>query len=205
MMQVIVQQKERYFTALAHFAVFDTNSHKLLAVSFIGRATSVSAVAASIITGYSVDIVNGQTKHQLRIPYGAKSRRFERKISELYHGIVMVEQCGFYRDGEDKDANKAGDAVVLAPDGDIPAAVGRYLCAKYHLPDEWSREYHAMLPQDKVYELSVMVAVGFNKWKDLKAVHLTGVTETGQKNIYTEHLVTFTRVFIPGQGVKTLE
>lgn len=39
-----------------------------------------------------------------------------------------------------------------------------------------------------------------------KVVHeTTEFTETGQKKIFTEHLLTFTRVFIPGRGVRTLE
>lgn len=69
------------------------------------------------------------------------------------------------------------EVVILAPDGDIPTAVGRHLIAKYHLPDEWEKQYITILPPNSVKSLQSRINPQFSKWKHLRAVRLTGITE----------------------------
>lgn len=180
-MEVVVNQFERQFSAIAHFAIFEdypqSNSQttKLIALSYVGRSTPVSAVSASIISGYTIELQNKNEKIRMYMSTLTSKnkdgvcKRFEKKMNNLYHGVVLSKECDFY---SEDDSN-----VILAPDGDIKGAAGKFLKTKFQLPDIWEQQYMDILPDQYIKKLQVKVNPQFSKWKNLKAVRLTGVTE----------------------------
>ena len=163
-MKLTITQDKRKFEVYLHFAVLEGDC--LLAASFAGLQTAVGAVSASIVCGYEGKIVAGgeTTPFYTRL---TGYRRFQAPLNdELHHGLVLTKDAVFY---EESPA-----PVILAHDGDIKTAVGKYLAARYGLPQEWVQKYPEMLDWDEDGDVKALTVIADKNtpWANLRAVRL---------------------------------
>ncbi|RJO61960.1 MAG: hypothetical protein C4542_05255 [Dehalococcoidia bacterium] len=129
-MKLQVISENRMFDTVLDFAVLDRSNY-LQAASFGGLQTAVSAVGASIVHGLDSAVVAGDNSKLAHARFG-HYKRFESPLgNDLHHGFVLTKDAVYTEEPE--------SPVVLAPDGDISEAVGKYIAARYTLPVEWSR------------------------------------------------------------------
>lgn len=167
----------RAFRAQLHFAVYDDTDY-LVAASFADFDTTVRAMSSSIIEGREATIV--QDNHppiSLKCLSGDYKRVIDGK--EDYHSnnqkrdthnpivscVVMAKASVFNENHE--------VPVIIAPDGDIARAVGKFLIARFALPDEWEGEYINLIPPQDIEELKVLVNPLNKSWSNLKSVRLS--------------------------------
>jgi hypothetical protein len=161
-MEIYVINNNRAFSGQLHFVVYD-NTSTLIAASFAGIDTSVRAISASALEGRDMRVIEGgKSVLEIHCVYG-EYRRIERTVNgPITHGLVLKKAAVF---DEQHEA-----PVVLAPDGNIRRAVGRYMMARYALPQEWMDEYMDIIPPDGIEELQIKINPLNKKYKNLKAV-----------------------------------
>lgn len=161
-MYIMVDSVSRQFKAWLHWAIYD--GYRLYAASFAGIPSAVTAVSASIIEGRRVVLLGEDIRKELFFNKGG-GRRIEKLINGLSHAVVLSKDAVY------EDASQS--YVILAPDGDIKKAVGRYLAAKFALPQEWEEEYFDLLPFYCISRLGVIIDDTVDTWKNLQAVHFS--------------------------------
>jgi hypothetical protein len=97
------------------------------------------------------------------IPNGYK--RFDTKVGDIYHCLILHKAAIF---NEEKITNP----VIVAPDGDIRKAVGRYLTAKYPLPIEWEDKYYDIFNTETI---NITKNPLMSTWSNVKMVKLSSV------------------------------
>lgn len=184
----------RGFIATLHFAVLA--DEELLAASVADSEAVVQAVTSSIIEGRNAMICDDQRTIYLRTLPGGSYRRVIKASGDVFHGVILAKNCVFNDDPE--------APVILAPNGDIKAAVGRYLAARYALPPEWEAHYLELIDPDYVTDLQVVMNPLNQRWRHLKAVWLSNtVTEEYMLDVIKKRLQNRTLLIpqLPG-GVK---
>lgn len=153
----------KVFTCSLHFAVMTTYG-TIAAASFVGRASAARALAAAAIKSSLI-------KFTIEIPSRPKSeywfssvRLFGKKVGSAWH-VLLLPRSWF---------EPSIEPVILAPDGDLEGAVGRYICSRFAVPLEWEREYLKLLSHE---ELTVYKNPEIPVWENLRAVSLKNVSE----------------------------
>lgn len=135
MYKILSVGEGRSFECALHFAVVDKNltCPTLYAASFVGYPSAAWAIDAAIKTGSTVVI---DTERAAECYPASGLRTLQKKVGAYYHILVLPSTCF----GTDESFR----TVVLAWDGDIKTAVGRYLAKKFSLPWEWVEEYYEL-------------------------------------------------------------
>lgn len=158
--KISTYENERKFECDLHFAVL-TKGRELATVSFIGRFTAVKAITGSIIAGKSLNIVTPD--HTMRVtPLSMKI--LHRSVGDACHALLLPESW----------LTLSRTPVILAPDGDIKTAVGRYLCKHFPVPVYFEKEYLSLLRWNYA---KVIFNPEIPQWKNLKAVQIHRLRE----------------------------
>lgn len=163
-MKIRIDEAGRTFECVLHFSGNQGNT--LYAASFAGTGSAVWGVASNILMGRRVSISgdDGMTiKILTTIPNGY--RRFDTKVGDIFHCLILHKSAVF---NEEKITNP----VIVAPDGDIRKAVGKYLTAKYPLPVEWGDKYYDILNTERI---TIIRNPLMSTWPDIKMVKISSV------------------------------
>ncbi|MCL6477860.1 MAG: hypothetical protein K6T65_05540 [Peptococcaceae bacterium] len=164
----------RTFECVLHFA---GHSHtQLYVASFAGPASAVTALAANIIEGRRTVIVNDAGRVMYGFyPISGQYKRIETKVGDIYHCMVIHKSAVF---GENSP-----NPTIIAEDGDVRKAVGRYMTARFPVPPEWEENYLDILDCD---EISVVKNPLIKVWDRLKVVKITSVKGSGRSELTDE-------------------
>lgn len=169
-MELTVESVNRRFSVYMDYIITETDSYgeKIVAASIGGNQSAVSAVAASIISGFNTRLTYKGNEILLRSLFG-DYKKVTGQLNNRVHHCVIVAKDSIYNE-------KSKTPVIFAPDGNLPGAVGAFLSARYSLPREWEDQYYSILPFDSVIELKVIT--NNPQWKNLKAVKLKNIKES---------------------------
>lgn len=162
-MEISVSDAKRAFSVTAHFVLLMDGF--LQAASFGGLETSVRAVAASIIEGRKVTLIE---YNNLRNTYSTEKGNYakiERKAGDIYHGLVLHKAEVFNEEHP--------SPIIIAWDGNLDKAIGEYLVARYTLPATWLKEYPKLIPQKAMQPLTVERSRYSRLYRGIKAVRLS--------------------------------
>ncbi|MCF8023313.1 MAG: hypothetical protein K9L17_11530 [Clostridiales bacterium] len=168
-MKIRTQETERQFECILHFA---TGCLDLYCASFAGPATAVWSITSNIKNGRRIEVVddNGELI-KMYVPDKGRYRSVEKKVGDIYHGFVCLKE----------DSEKP---VIIAPDGDVKSAAGKYITRKYPVPREWEQQYMDLF--DYVVP-DIFFNSCFDVWSNVKVLRLTGIRGVG--NITEENLM----------------
>lgn len=126
--KISVDADGRSFSCALHFAAH--NCYRMTAVSFVGRPTAAKAIASALGMGMTVDIVTPTGKQFVNMYGGTKT--ITRSVDDVVH-VLAFSNLLFNEEST--------QPYVFAPDGNIPQAIGEFLCSKFSLPQDWLMEY----------------------------------------------------------------
>ncbi|AEG14544.1 DEAD-like helicase [Desulfofundulus kuznetsovii DSM 6115] len=158
----------RTFECVLHFAGYLAGY--LYIASFAGTSSAVWGLSANIIEGREIVIEDESGRRIYLDTLGGQYRRIESKTGDVYHCVVLHKSAVF--------SENSPNPLIVAEDGDIDKAVGRYLTAKFPVPPEWEEDYYKILTYA---ELNMVRNPFIDVWKDLKVAKITAV------NGYTNH------------------
>jgi hypothetical protein len=150
------------FTCALHFVVM-TRWDTIAAASFVGRSSAVKAVTAAAFTEnreLSIEVPSQPTRKGIVLPVQA----FTKKVGNAWHTLLLPKSW----------LEPSENPIILAPDGDINQAIGRYLCSRFAIPAEWELQYADILSKE---ELLTFKNPEIPMWENLRAVLLGGITE----------------------------
>lgn len=155
----------RTFECVLHFAGYAGST--LYAASFAGSSSAVWAVASNILEGHSASLYD-QDDDFIRILYPERGgyKKLETKVGDIYHCMIVHKSAVF--------SENSTKPIILAPDGDIKKAVGRYVSSRFTVPPEWEGDYYDLFNSSRV---SVIVNPMIEVWQDLKIVRLDSVED----------------------------
>lgn len=160
-MEISVIDKGRRFFSQVHLVIVG-RPEMLIAASIGGLETSVNAITAALIEGRPCYIESDNNLSLRLDAFPGEYKRVIRKVDYTAHGLILHKSAVF----NEEDPRH----VILAEDGNIRHAVGKYLSKKFALPGEWVNLYYDMLPD--VEELEVHINPLIDKYRGLKAVRL---------------------------------
>lgn len=164
-MKIWVSGKDQNFGAELAWAVYD-RANCLVAASYCALPTAARAVFAALASGQSPRLVReDQTVVYLGARRGDYVRVEQALVGGLVHTVVLHRSCLFREQHE--------TPVVLALDGDLDRAVGKYLAARFGLPRVWEDEYFGLLSCTEWETLRVAVSDLYPQFKNLAAVRLS--------------------------------
>lgn len=164
-----IQTPERNFEGILHYYITDKEK-TLISASVMGYETVVKAIFAAIIEKRNSYVAGIQLKSIPNAAYRYKMKPIG--LGDVYHGI-LIPRNSVWNDITDDLAEKPNvEPIILAPDGDISFAVGRYLVKRFHLPDCWEKDYYSLIPNNLRENLQVTSNPDFPIWEKLKAVRL---------------------------------
>lgn len=168
-MELIIESVGRRFSVLVDYLVTESDKYgeTIVAASFGGNQTAVSAVAASIISGFSAKLTIEGMEISLKSRFGGYKKVTGHLNNRVHHCIVISKDAVFQ--------SKSENPVVLAFDGNLSAAVGNFLSARCSLPREWEDQYYDILPDQNITGLNVYT--DNPRFKNLKAVRLADIKE----------------------------
>ncbi|MGB9803105.1 hypothetical protein, partial [Desulfofundulus sp.] len=152
----------RTFECVLHFAGYLAGY--LYIASFAGTPSAVWGLSANIIEGREIVIEDGSGKEIYLYTLGGQYRRVESRTGDVYHCVVLHKSA--------VSSDDSPNPLVVAEDGDIDKAVGRYLTAKYPVPPEWEGDYYKIL---SYAELNMVRDPSIDVWKDFRAAKITAV------------------------------
>lgn len=168
-MDISVIGAGRSFNAQLHYLVYERLEKKnfLITASYGGIDTGARAITAALIEGrsFTVRFDNNQSQY-----FEALAGTY-RRVDKVVNGPIV--HCSVINKAMIFEENQELPPVVLAPDGDIRNAVGRFMAARFTLPKEWMAKYIDLIPKDGIEELDVLVNPLNQKWSGLKAVRLS--------------------------------
>lgn len=164
-MKIWVSGKDQNFGAELAWAVYDP-ANFLVAASYCALPTAARAVFAALASGQNPRLVReDQTVVYLGARRGEYARAEQALGGGLVHTVVLHRSCLFREQHE--------TPVVLALDGDLDRAVGRYLAARFGLPRVWEDGYSGLLSHTEWERLEVAVSPLYPQFKNLAAVRLS--------------------------------
>jgi hypothetical protein len=167
-MEINIVSSGRAFSAQLHYLICEKLEDKkyLVAASYAGLDTGTRAITAAIIEGRPFS-VREDNKIKYFETLKGNYRRVDKAVNgPVVHSLIFNKAMIF---GE----NQETPPVVLAPDGDIKTAVGKFMMARFALPKEWVDTHITLIPGDGIEELEVLVNPFNNKWPNLRAVRLS--------------------------------
>jgi len=184
---ISAQAFDRVFETPFHFVVRDKEK-KVYAASVIGYLTQTRGLFASMVEERLLK-VDAVTHGTLK---GGNYRRIERSLNDDVVHTIILHKSAFYNElvATDKDVTEDEKEVyplILATDGDLSTAAGKYLAARFGLADEWIDQYYSILPSDWIEELEVVVNQDFPLYTNAKAVRLR-IKEKDLLSVITKNL-----------------
>ncbi|OPX89427.1 MAG: hypothetical protein A4E53_01504 [Pelotomaculum sp. PtaB.Bin104] len=174
-MKIQIDDAGRTFECVLHFAGHLGGT--LYAASFAGTGTAVWAIAAGIIQGRRTLIIGDDGKiMNVLSPTMGMYKKFESKVGDIYHCLVLHKAAVF-------NEEKVTNPIIVAQDGDIRKAVGRYLTAKYPLPVEWEDKYRDIL---NIENVTVIRNPIMTTWADVKIGRISSVKRVSSEEVNDE-------------------
>lgn len=174
-MQIKVKGIGRTFQCVLHFAAY--SGLNLLAASFAGPATSVWGVSSNIMNGRDVSILDEESEIRL-YPVKGMYKSIEKKSGDVYHCLIFHKSALLNEDFT--------RPTIIAPDGDIRKATGRYITTKFAVPVEWEMDYLDIL---NYTEAIIVQSPYMDIWRNLRVIEITSVKGTGKPGLTDETLI----------------
>ncbi|MCL6478137.1 MAG: hypothetical protein K6T65_06945 [Peptococcaceae bacterium] len=103
-------------------------------------------------------------------------KKFESKVGDIYHCLVLHKAAVF-------NEEKVTNPIIIAKDGDLRKAVGKYLAAKYPLPVEWEDKYYDIL---NIENATVIRNPIMTTWADVKIARISSVKGVSSEEVNDE-------------------
>ena len=168
-MEINIVSSGRAFQAQLHYMIYEKLIDKrfLVAASYGGLDIATRAITAALIEGRPFSIRMDDSKTIYFETITGSYRRVDKAVNgPIVHSSILNKAMIF-------EENQEMPPVVLAPDGDISTAVGKFITARFTLPKEWLQTYMSLIPKDGIEELEVMVNPLNKKWSSLRAVRIS--------------------------------
>lgn len=165
-MEIRIVSAGRSFNAQLHFAVYDETEF-MVAASYAGLETGTRAITAALIEGRAFTVrVDSEKTVYLKALAGGYRRVDKVANGPIIHSLVLSKSAIF-------EENNDLPPVVIAFDGDIKTAIGKFMAARFTLPKEWVDRYIDLIPKEGIENLKVLVNPLNKKGADIKAVRLS--------------------------------
>jgi len=176
-LKIKVDDIGRTFECALHFAAY--SGLNLLIVSFAGPGTAVQAVKSNIAAGRKTRIFNEDDEEiGFFDPPRGMYRSMERKSGDVFHAIVLHKSAVFNENPT--------NPTIIAPDGDIRTAVGRFITSKFAVPSEWETQYLDLL---EYQEATTICSPHIKAWQNARVIEITGVKGSSTDQVTDETLV----------------
>lgn len=164
-MELQVVSSGRSFSGYLHYVILDDTDY-LVVASYAGFETAVRAISSSVIEGRNITVLQDGKSPVFLQTLAGEYRRVEKQVNgPIFHGVMLGKAAVFEENKE--------TPVVIAWDGDIRNAVGRFMAARYTLPREWIDQYFSLIPPDGIEVLKVIVNPLNNRFKAIKAIRIS--------------------------------
>src|SRR5690606_2213863 len=109
-----------------------------------------------------VEEINGKVCHMFLLPRLAIQDEYNQEL-------IQAEQ----------EEKPKPDRVIIASDGEVEKAAGRFLAHTYGLPrsEEWVAKYLSILPEEKWSEIRCETTPLMRDWQNVRAVHIHSMEE----------------------------
>ncbi|MCL6560819.1 MAG: hypothetical protein K6U74_18895 [Firmicutes bacterium] len=175
MATIKVNSEGRTFECALNFALI--NDNMLFVASYAGQPSAVWAISACATEGRRITVIDDDDRRYELFTNAGMYRRVERKVGEIWHGMIIHKHAVYYENCQ--------MPVIVAPNGDVKTAVGKFIVSKFAVPSEWENDYIRILNYKRLWAVT---SSAINAWNKIEAVRITGVMP-GMDGLTEENLL----------------
>lgn len=189
MLKVRVEEDGKSFEAFVKLLMTkpkhsEWENEQIIGMAIAGNTTACRAIHASTYSDATFLVFDEETGEKKEYKSSGYYRRIEELNGKVCHmfllpRLALQDEYSAELVEAEKEEKLKPDRIIMAPDGIVEMAAGRFLAHTYGLPrtEEWVRKYLSLLPKEKWSEVKCRTTELMGDWQNIRAVHIRSMEE----------------------------
>lgn len=189
MLKIRVEEDGKSFEAFVKMLMikpkqFEWEDERIVGMAIAGNTTACRAIHASAYSHSPFVVFDDETGEEKSYRPTGHYRRVEEINGKVCHMFLLPRlaiQDEYNQEliQAEQEEKPKPDRVIIASDGEVEKAAGRFLAHTYGLPrsEEWVAKYLSILPEEKWSEIRCETTPLMRDWQNVRAVHIHSMEE----------------------------